>query len=226
MGDVADTNLPAHDAECTPVEPVYYKSVDVSDVAFEPLTKDNKLYVANLTPRLLVQSPPVKLASSYDPCGVPFVYLAPTGQFARFLRDVESTVLQRCIENKAEWFRKDIDDDVLRHNFKSFFKDESLKVKLAQDAAVFDRDRHPTGLEELVAGEGVRCILELTRICFGRQEFGALWRIVQAQLVPTPACLITATTDEEEDDQADASDGCPSDDEHGTLRDPEQAEFM
>ena len=145
------------------------------------------------------------------------------------MREVESTILQRCIENKAEWFRKDIDDDVLRHNFKSFFKDDdSLKVKVAQDAAVFDRDRHPAGLEDLVAGEGVRLILELTRICFGRQEFGALWRIVQAQLVPTPACLITDTTDEEDDDEtrAGVSDGCPSDDENGVHRDPDHAEFM
>lgn len=226
MSGVADIDLPTHTPSAPATAPQYYKSVTLADVAFEPLSKDNKLYVANLAPRLLVQTPPVKLASSFDPQGVQFVYLAPTGQFARFLHDAESLILQRCLENKAEWFRKDVDDDVLRHNFKSFFKDDSLKVKLAPDAAVFDTDRQPTGNEELVAGEAVRCILELNRVCFGRQEFGALWRIVQAQLVPTPACMITATSDDDDDDDDDADEGaCPSDEDHAP-RDPDQGEFM
>ena len=180
---------------------VYYSAVDLAALDFDPMTKEGKLYVAALSPPLVVQTPPVALASALaEDEAAPFAYLAPTGGFARFLRDAEARILDRCVEHKAAWFRKDIDDEALRHNFKSFFRDSDFKVKVTGELVVFDADKNLVGREEAVEGRHARCILELVRVCFGRQEFGAMWRLVQAQLVEAPACLIDDAAEAEHEE--------------------------
>lgn len=192
----------------------YYQGVDIASAHFEPVAKQGKLYVANLTEPLLVETPPVQLATSFDP-EVPFLHIKPQGAFADFLATAERHILDRCIAHKAEWFRKELDDDALRHNFKSFFRDGEFKVK-AQEAelAVFGVDRCPAAPVELVAGRHVRCVLELARVCFGRQEFGAMWRLAQARVVEVPPCMLAddrdaseADTDVGEDDHPDTEGG-------------------
>lgn len=184
----------------------YYTAVDLSTHAFEPLAKQNKLYVANLAPALTVVTPPVQLASSLADADAPFAYLRPHGRLAAWLRDVEAWVLDACLANKGAWFRKDVDDDALRHNFKSFFRETGefkVRTSAGGDVAVFAEDGQPAGAEEAVEGRHVRCVLELSRVCFGRQEFGAMWRLVQARLVDVPPCLIH---DDDDDEAADAED--------------------
>lgn len=198
----------------------YYTTVDLTAQAFEPLAKRNKLYVAALSPPLLVQTPPVELATSLGDADAPFAYLKPVGQFAEWLRSVEAWVVDTVIERKEEWLAsRGMDDDALRHNFKSFFRDEDggFKVKVEEDVAMFGVDASPAGVEEAVAGQSVRCVLELSRVCFGRQEFGAMWRLAQARLVDVPPCLI--------DDAADAMadvDGS----EDGAALDADEQEFV
>ena len=188
----------------------YYKSIDFANIQFEPVAKVNKLYVASLTAPLLVQTPPVLLATSIDTteaADVPFVYIRPAGQFEQWLRDAEAHILENCIANKASWFPKKMDDDALRHNFKSFFREDGdFKLKVLPDVAVFDAGRQPAGPEEAAAGTSVRCVLELTRICFGRQEFGAMWRLVQAQVAEVPPCLIDDAAEAAEEYAEDGDD--------------------
>lgn len=198
----------------------YYTTIDLASQAFEPLAKQNKLYVAALAPPLAVLTPPVQLASTLD--ADDFAYLRPVGAFAGWLRDAEAWVLDTCIANKAEWFRKDVDDDALRHNFKSFFRDDGgFKVKSA-GVAVFGVDGTPAGAEEAAEGCHVRCVLELARVCFGRQEFGAMWRLVQARLVEVPPCLIA---DDEAEDAEDAEDADDADDADANLE-ADEREFV
>lgn len=195
-----------------PAAAAYYTTVDLAAQAFEPLAKQNKLYVAALAPPLTVLTPPVQLASALDAHGGDFAFLRPVGAFAGWLRDAEARVLDACIANKAAWFRKDVDDDALRHNFKSFFRDDEFKVRSA-GVAVFGVDGAPAGAEEATEGRHVRCVLELARVCFGRQEFGAMWRLVQARLVDVPPCLIQDDADADDEaadahaDDADEDDG-------------------
>ncbi len=196
----------------------YYTSVDLAAQAFEPLAKQNKLYVANLAPPLAVVTPPVQLASSLDAAD-DFAYLRPVGAFADWLQRAEAWVLDACIANKDAWFRKDVDDDALRHNFKSFFRDDTCKVRSA-GVAVFGVDGAPAGIEEAVEGCHVRCVLELARVCFGRQEFGAMWRLVQARLVDVPACMIADV-----DEDADADDDAGDSDDQQPL-DADEREFV
>lgn len=189
--------------------PVYYKSVDLSALQFEPLAKQHRLYVAGLAPPLLVQTPPVELATSVaggDGEEVPFVFIKPTGQFRQWLHDVEDAIVARAIQNKADWFRKDVDDDALRHNYKSFFRGDEFKLRKDGEVPVFDSAKDAAGPEEACSGSSVRCVLELARVCFGRQEFGAMWRLVQARLVQVPPCLIDDDEEEPARDDDDATD--------------------
>lgn len=199
----------------------YYTTVDLASLTFEPLAKLNSLYVAPLAQPLTVLTPPVELATSLGDGDEPFAYIRPIGRFADWLRGVEAWLLDECVRRKEEWFRKDIDDDALRHNFKSFFRDGGeFKVKVVPDeVAVFGVDKAPVGAEEATAGRHVRCVLDLSRICFGRQEFGAMWRLVQARLVDVPQCLIEDEDEEDARDEDDASpDEAPADaDEHEFL---------
>lgn len=186
-----------------------YKTIDLPSLSFEPVVKQNKLYVANLTNPVVIQTPPVALVSSLAE-DVPFVYIRPTSEFAQFLKSVEAFVLEQSIRNRVDWFRKDLDADALRHNFKSFFREDDFKVKVTGDIASFNAAREPIGPEELDVGKQARCVLELTRICFGRQEFGAMWRLVQVREVVVPECMIDdaleeATSERSEDDE-DAED--------------------
>jgi hypothetical protein len=191
---------------------VYYKHVDVAALEFSALEKDNKVYVSRLEPGLRIQTPPVTIAG-LSVADAPFAFLAASGPFATFLRDIEARVLDHCVRDKAALFPgKDIDDDALRHNFKSFFRDDgSIKVKVLPDVAVFDSARAPLAREDIDDGSHVRCLLELTRICFGRQEFGVMWRVDQVQAVEVPECLIDDAADEEcadppgDDDDTEAS---------------------
>lgn len=199
--------------------PQYYKAVDLGSLQFEPLTKLNKLYVANLAAPLSVQTPPVELATGLGEGD--FACIKPSGQFLQWLRDVEDAILERAVQNKADWFRKELSTDVLRHNFKSFFRDDGqFKVRTDGDVPVFDAQKNAVGSEEAAPGTSVRCVLELVRVCFGRQEFGAMWRLVQARLVDPQPCLI--------DDAAEVDDDVPvpvSDDDGGEA-DVDEQEFL
>lgn len=196
----------------------YFDAVDLGALQFAPIAKQGKLYVVNLETPLVVTTPPLTLAASLSD-DTDFALLQPTGAFEAFLKRVETWVLDACLAHKAEWFRKDVDDDALRHNFKSFFREGQYRVKAA-DVAVFDASRAPAAPELVCEGTHVRAVLELTRICFGRQEFGAMWRLVQARAVEVPPCLIG-----EEDDNADGAD---EDEQPGDedAADPDEHEFL
>jgi hypothetical protein len=195
----------------------YFSTADLGALQFEPVTRHGKLYVSNLASPLVVSTPPVRLSGPLTD-DAPFVFLRPTGKFSTWLRDVEDRVLEACLANKADWFPKPLDDDALRHNFKSFFRGDEFKVR-REAVAVFDEHGNAVGVEE--AGDHVRCVLELHRVCFGRQEFGAMWRLVQAQAVTVPSCLIEVPCEEagEEGDDAEGE-GLPE------GPDVDEAEFL
>lgn len=171
-----------------------YRDVSL-DFTFGSLEREPKLYAVSISPALRVQTPVLTVVN--DTVAEPGAALAlkgahqaPDGLF-KFFKDVESRVLDACIENKAAWFPKGetLDADTLRSSFKTFVVDDCLKTRFQDDCVVYDQNRHP--LEDpadLSAGTQVRCVLELSKISFGKHEFGVMWRV--AQMLLLPGCLI------------------------------------
>lgn len=189
---------------------VPYRAVDFASLPYQPMIKDTtaRLYAVPIEPPVRALTPPVATASDMDD-DMPFLYLAPTGDFKAFLKRSEDAVLAACIANKASWFAKSLDDDALRRGFKSFFRaeDGAFKLKVPADVGCFDAAGAPVGREDVPSGSVVRAVLELSRVCFGRHEFGVTWKLVQLKLVPT-VCLIVP---EEEDPAPPAESDSDSD---------------
>ena len=192
--DETPEHPPEQPAEPAAPRPQYYRHVDLDDhlhpEAFGPLEKLGGLYAARLLSPLVVQTPPVTLASSLeDDDGNPasHAYLLLPKAFAAFAREVEARVLEAAMANKGTWFRRrSVTEDALRGGFKEFCKATGhLKVKVPADALVFD-DQGDLAEGPVEAGTTVRCLLQLDRVCFGRTEFGGMWSLVQAQTAPPP----------------------------------------
>ena len=181
-----------------------YKQVNLeTDLNFAPMEKEGRSYVVRLDPPLVLETPPLALTSALaDEAGepAPFAYVQPPPAFEDFLRRAEATLLARCLEHKKEWLRKDIDDDALRASFKSLFRSGGFRLKVPQDVAVFGADRKPAAVADFQAGTSAKCILVLKQLTFGKTEFGGIWRLLQAQEVPQPTCLIRDSECEEDSD--------------------------
>jgi hypothetical protein len=186
-----------------------YRRVDLSGLAYAPMIKDTsaRLYVVPIDPPLRIQTTPVALATSLEDPEVPFVYLSPDASLAAFFKKTEQAIEDACVANKTAWFAAKFEDDLLRRGFKSFFGDAGFKVKVPSDVACFDSQQKPIGREDVPAGSVVRAVLELSRVCFGRHEYGATWKLIQLQVVETK-CLIQA---EEVQPPAEADDDADSD---------------
>jgi len=193
----------------------HYKFVDLQSAlapaAFLPLEKHGGMYVAKLATPLLVQTPPLALLSPLeddDGHPLPYAHLAVPRAFLRFLQDAEERVFQACVENKGQWFRRAVEDQTLRASFKQFCKPSEdgggvLKIKVPRDVLVFDSQGTLLRSADVGTGATMRALLELSRVCFGRTEFGALWTLTQAQTAPSPPpppppprCLIDPGADE------------------------------
>lgn len=179
------------------------------ELKYGQMVKDTsaRLYVVPLEEPLVVQTTPVALKTSLEDSSVPFVYLDAQGDLQTFFEAVERTIADACVENKSQWFKVQVDDDaVLRRGFKSFFSDSGFKVKVPESVACFDAHKTPVGREDIPAGSVVRAVLELTRVCFGRHEYGATWRLLQVQLVNTTCLIADDPVRPEEDPVAEGSD--------------------
>lgn len=173
--------------------PVPYRAVKFESLSYGDLTKDTvaRLFVVPVEPALTVQTTPVVLNTSIEDPDVPFVYFQGDHKLMDFMKHTEQHIEDACISHKKEWFSlaKTLDDDILRRGFKTFFGDAGYKVKIAPDVPCFDQHKKPIGREDIPENSTVRMVMELSRICFGRHEYGATWKVTQVQLVPVE-CLI------------------------------------
>lgn len=195
---------PAPAAAAAPATAVPPSAVDLAGLAFGPLAREGRSYVARLAAPLLVVTPPCALASPLvleDGSPAPFVWLRPPPAFAQFAAATEARLLQAALDNKVEWLRKDVPDEALARSFKSFLRaeDGALRVKLA-DVQAFDAGRAPVDLAD-VRGPRVRAVLGLRQLTFGKTEFGGMWRLAQVLDVPDAPCLFQ---DDPDDDDVDS----------------------
>jgi hypothetical protein len=186
-----------------------YRNVDLLQLTYGQMIKDTsaRLYVVPIDPVVTIQTTPMTLATGLEDPEVSFAYVQPDAKLETFFKDTEKTIADACIEHKNEWFAvaKNLEDDALRRGFKSFFSEQGFKVKVSPDVPCFDASKNPVGREDIPAGTVVRAICELSRVCFGRHEYGSTWKILQLQVVPTE-CLIKDDPVAEEEESGNHSD--------------------
>lgn len=170
-----------------------YKTVQITQQNFGEVTKDTsaRLFVVPIDPPVRIQTTPVVLTTSIEDPQVPFVYIQGDQNMMTFFQQTEQDIEDVCIANKKQWFTlaKDLDDEILRRGYKSFFAQQGYKVKIAPDVPCFDANRRPIGREDISENSTARMVLEMSRISFGRHEFGVTWKVIQLQLVPVE-CMI------------------------------------
>jgi len=171
--------------------PRRYEDIQVEAIRFMEVKKNKNVYVVPFERPLVIQTPVSNLLGRVDKATTS---LALTKGFASFVRDLEEYVVQSAIDNKDEWFRSKLDDDAIRQSFKSFLGPRDvLKVRVSDDVASFDSTGHQIDNDEVDKDSRVRCLLELTGICFGRVEFGIMFTVVQIQTRQKPVCEIKQT---------------------------------
>jgi len=193
---------------------VPYRTVTIAQQTFGDVVKDTsaRLFVVPIDPPVRIQTTPVVLTTSIEDPEIPFAYIQGDTNMMTFFKQTEQDIEDVCIKNKKAWFTlaKDLDDDVLRRGYKSFFAQQGFKVKVAPDVPCFDVNKKPIGREDIPQDSTVRMVLEMNRISFGRHEFGVAWRVVQMQLVPVE-CLIN-------DDPVDEDLVSPPRDDHDDIK--------
>lgn len=169
-----------HDRE--PPFALYYKDAAVPS-GFLPMRKSGTVYHVPFDAPLRVQTPMMKLEAHDQNAAT----LRVSRDFATFLNRVEEFVFDAALQHRNVWFKKELGDDELRAGFKSFVCDDTTEVKVADDCVAFDESGEQV---DLPIGSRVRCILELSGVCFGRTEFGCMWTLLQVQKSTSPKCLI------------------------------------
>lgn len=161
---------------------VYYKDAAMP-AGFHPMRKSGSVYYVPFDAPLRVQTSTTRLEAHDHSAAT----LRVSKDFASFLNAVEESVFDAALQRRKVWFKKELGEDELRAGFKSFLADDTVEVKVADDCVAFDENGEQV---DLPVGSRVRCILELTGVCFGRTEFGCMWTLVQAQKLSSPKCLI------------------------------------
>jgi hypothetical protein len=167
---------------------VYYKDAQV-EYEFGEMRKENGVYFVPLRKPVLIQTPVVKLLEPIS--GVSTIVKVSSG-FSKFVQNHEENMLRLTKENKAKWFKHDIENTALDGGFKSFLASDTLKVKISDDFASFDTDGDFIDSTFCTPAE-VRCILKISGVWFGSTEFGSILSLVQTQLAKVPKCSIKPT---------------------------------
>lgn len=162
---------------------VYYKDAELP-IGFRGMRKTGGVYHVPFDHPIRIQTPVLKF--EYIDEGVA-TFRVPK-DFYDFMERVEDFAFREAVERRASWFKKDLNEDELRAGFKSFVREGSeVDVKVGDECVAFDERGAQTELE---SGARIRCIFELSGVCFGRTEFGCMWTLVQAQSTASPKCLI------------------------------------
>ena len=177
-------------------------------IAFENVKKDERTYSVKFAEPLTIQTKRSSVASG--DFSSPLVRVDLDAETADLLRAFEVFIKAETKKRKSEWFKKAISDAYLDSSFKTYFKDgdaapDRTALKVADDFALFDAEGDALEDAERTVGDAANPVgdyvflLEATQITFGKTEYGCLWKVRQAVVLPPPPktkCLIQVTDDE------------------------------
>lgn len=117
-----------------------------------------------------------------------------TGAFLTFLKQFEKSVLGVAKKESSKWWpRKNFDDTVIEHGFKSYMKGADvfkLRVDTDVEPLVYDEQGLPADIDAIRPGQRFWAVLEAHRVVIGKNEFGLVWKLHQIMWKPANACLV------------------------------------
>ncbi|ABU43992.1 hypothetical protein PBCVNY2B_506L [Paramecium bursaria Chlorella virus NY2B] len=169
-------------------EVLYFTDVNPVSLAddFLEMKKQGGVYFVPFKKPLVVQTPVFKLTESATGGSVT---LKITRGFSAFVKEIEQMILNAAFVNKSSWFRTELTNEIITEGFKSFMNELDLKVKVSEELTSFDEEGNYIE-NNFKTPVGVRCILEMTGVCFGKLEFGSMFTLTQIQTTKIPKCVI------------------------------------
>lgn len=177
------------------------KDIKLNNIQFEDVHREGNMYAVKFKEKLLIQTPPVvcrdSLVNSKGDL-LPYLYVVPDPAFAEWLDAFDDHMLEQAHNHKDAWFRSHTTRTDIDQSFKRYFKDNVLRLKLSEGVMLVDSARKPVEARDIKPDSRIRVIMELSRILFGRTEFGCVWKAPQVMIHATKECLFV-DTDEDDD---------------------------
>lgn len=167
--------------------------------------------------RVVIQTPPLSVPFGVSPyqdattgevqsysVDVSFRGAESDARIAAFLakmRDLDAIILTKAVENSTAWFGKAMSEDIVAEFYRRLVRDPAnpqyaptMKCKVAlsngqPNAAFFDEDRAPVGIDAVTKGCTVKLILELQAVWFVSKTFGVTWKVLQCAVCNRPRRL-------------------------------------
>jgi len=104
---------------------------------------------------------------------------------------IDADILAKAKESKMEWFRKELDDDVIctayQESVTDGILDSSLMTVKGQVRTIaFDTQKNPVELQAVAPESTCDVVLELSGLWFLKKSFGPIWRIIQVRTRAAP----------------------------------------
>ncbi len=156
-------------------------------MSFEtPARTDEGYYASKYTGTdNFVQINKVKLVSAVD--DFEFVIEDPSK-----CNDIDDMVLGVAKQNSVDWFKKELSDKTLGGmlirsvNDDGGFSASKVVIDSEVKTRVFNMEREPVDISELVEDSTCDVILEYTGVAFAKKNFQVDWRVAQIRVHPPP----------------------------------------
>ena len=119
-------------------------------------------------------------------------------KFYTMCKDIDNMMIETAFTNSTKWFGKQLSKDVIEEFYRPLLKPgkhkegdeyypDTIKFKLRTyndklTVSMFDKEKNPIGLENVVKGSKVRCIFEVSPIWFVNKNFGISLNCIQLEV--------------------------------------------
>ena len=166
--------------------------LNIEDLCFDNTTfgkpvKGNGFYSMRMTHNkdnpepIILQTPKMALASNI--LDTKFVDMRLTHEeYSNHVQQIDDTLISLLKENKNEWFvGKGLTDQFIDTGYLPSLKrngDWRMNV-VSDELAVYDDNKQPYDVTNLVVGDTMRCIVQLSGLWFTNTRWGVSWKMIQ-----------------------------------------------
>jgi len=102
------------------------------------------------------------------------------------VQDINELNIKTAVENSAEWFGKELPEDVVRAAYTASLVNDELTCDRIPQTRVFNSNQEAVDISKLKSENTCTVILELAGIWFAKKAFGPVWNLVQVKVCDDP----------------------------------------